>query len=83
MTTEKDVQVAREKGRGGEVIWAMPERKHSFLNEVFPITPTVFVFLPVLLLQTVFVFASVWLLTLRLGAAKVRQSRCVRPPESS
>ena len=23
-------------GRGGEVIWAMPERKHSFLNEVFP-----------------------------------------------
>ena len=21
---------------GGEVIWAMPERKHSFLKEVFP-----------------------------------------------
>ena len=21
---------------GGEVIWAMPERKHSFLEEVFP-----------------------------------------------
>ena len=36
MTAEKDVQVARKKGRGGEVIWAMPERKHSFLNEVFP-----------------------------------------------
>ena len=32
--------------------------------------------------QTVFVFASVWL-TLRSGAVKVRQSRCVRPPESS
>ena len=38
MTAEKDVQVARKKGRGGEVIWAMPERKHSFLNEVFPNT---------------------------------------------
>ena len=37
MTAEKDVQVARKKGRG-EVIWAMPERKHSFLNEVFPNT---------------------------------------------
>ena len=37
MTAEKFVQVARKKGRGrGEVIWAMPERKHSFLNEVFP-----------------------------------------------
>ena len=24
-----------ERG-GGEVIWAMPERKHSFLHEVFP-----------------------------------------------
>ena len=37
MTAEKDVQVARKKGRGGgEVIWAMPERKHSFLHEVFP-----------------------------------------------
>ena len=36
MTAEKDVQVARKKGRGGEVIWAMPERKHSFLKEVFP-----------------------------------------------
>ena len=38
MTAEKDVQVARKKGRGrgGEVIWAMPERKHSFSNEVFP-----------------------------------------------
>ena len=37
MTSEKDVQVARKKeGGGGEVIWAMPERKHSFLNEVFP-----------------------------------------------
>ena len=23
-------------GGGGEVIWAMPERKHSFLKEVFP-----------------------------------------------
>ena len=31
MTAEKDVQVARKKGRGGgEVIWAMPERKHFF-----------------------------------------------------
>ena len=37
MTAEKDVQVARKKGRGGgEEIWAMPERKHSFLHEVFP-----------------------------------------------
>ena len=36
MATEKDVQVARKKGRGGEVIRAMPERKHSFLHEVFP-----------------------------------------------
>ena len=37
MTAEKDVQVARKKGGGGgEVIWAMPERKHSFSNEVFP-----------------------------------------------
>ena len=26
----------RGGGGGGEVIWAMPERKHSFLNEVFP-----------------------------------------------
>ena len=25
-----------EGGGGGEVIWAMPERKHSFLHEVFP-----------------------------------------------
>ena len=33
-------------------------------------------------IQTVFVFASVWL-GLRSGAAKVRQSCCVRPPESS
>ena len=23
-------------GGGGGVIWAMPERKHSFLHEVFP-----------------------------------------------
>ena len=23
-------------GEGGEVIWAMPERKHSFFQEVFP-----------------------------------------------
>ena len=23
-------------GGGAEVIWAMPERKHLFLNEVFP-----------------------------------------------
>ena len=39
MTAEKDVQVARKKGRGrggGEVIRAMPERKHSFFQEVFP-----------------------------------------------
>ena len=26
----------RGGGGGGEVIWAMPERKHSFLKEVFP-----------------------------------------------
>ena len=38
LTAEKDVQVARKRGRGGEVIWAMPERKHLFLNEVFPKT---------------------------------------------
>ena len=38
MTAEKDVQVARKKGWGDEVIWAMPERKHSFLHEVFPKT---------------------------------------------
>ena len=38
MTAEKDVQVARKKGRGGGggVIRAMPERKHSFLKVVFP-----------------------------------------------
>ena len=32
MTAEKDEQVARKKGRGGggEVIRAMPERKHFF-----------------------------------------------------
>ena len=36
MTAEKDVQLARKRGRGGEVIWAMPERKHSFFQEVFP-----------------------------------------------
>ena len=37
LTSEKDVQVARNGGRGGgEVIRAMPERKHSFLKEVFP-----------------------------------------------
>ena len=38
LTAEKDVQVARKKGRGegGEVIRAMPERKHLFLKEVFP-----------------------------------------------
>ena len=44
MTAEKDVQVARKRGRGEggeeEVIWAMPERKHSFLREVFPYTDT-------------------------------------------
>ena len=36
---EKDVQVAQNGGRGGEggeEIWAMPERKHSFFMEVFP-----------------------------------------------
>ena len=35
---EKDVQVAQNGGRGvgGEVIQAMPERKHSFFKEVFP-----------------------------------------------
>ena len=38
MTAEKDVQVARKKGRGGGggVIWAIPERKHSFFQELFP-----------------------------------------------
>ena len=38
MTAEKDVQVARKKGRGrgGEGIWAMPERKHFFFHEGFP-----------------------------------------------
>ena len=40
MTAEKDVQLARKKGRGGGGgvggIWGMPERKHSFLHEVFP-----------------------------------------------
>ena len=30
------VQVARIGGGGGEVIRAMPERKHSFLQEWFP-----------------------------------------------
>ena len=29
----------RGGGEGGEVIWAMPERKHSFSNEVFPNSP--------------------------------------------
>ena len=34
---EKDVQIARigGMGEGGEVIRAMPERKHSFFQEVF------------------------------------------------
>ena len=37
----EDVQVPQNGGeggwgRGGEVIWAMPERKHSFFQEVFP-----------------------------------------------
>ena len=27
---KKEVQVARNEERGGEVIWAMPERKHFF-----------------------------------------------------
>ena len=37
LTAEKNVQAARNGGRGGgEVIRAMPERKHSFLKEVFP-----------------------------------------------
>ena len=34
LTTEKDVQVARNWGGG--VIRAMPERKHSLFQEVFP-----------------------------------------------
>ena len=42
LTAKKDVQVARNGGRGGEVIRAMPERKHSFLNEVFPYPNTVY-----------------------------------------
>ena len=29
-------KLPERRGGGGEVIWAMPERKHSFLNEVFP-----------------------------------------------
>ena len=29
-----------ERRGGGEVIWAMPERKHSFLHEVFPNGPS-------------------------------------------
>ena len=33
------VQVAQIGGRGGEVIRAMPERKHLFLQEVFPLGP--------------------------------------------
>ena len=43
MTAEKDVQVARKKGRGVAVIWAMPERKHFFLKEVvsFPDEKTI------------------------------------------
>ena len=44
---EKDVQVARNGGRGGggELIRAMPERKHSFFfMEVFPYT--VFIEIP-------------------------------------
>ena len=28
------------EGGGGEVIWAMPERKHSFFQEVFPYSQT-------------------------------------------
>ena len=35
LTAEKDVELVRKRGRG-EVIWAMPERKHSFFREVFP-----------------------------------------------
>ena len=38
LTAEKDVQVARKRGRG--VIRAMPERKHSSFWEVFPNTYT-------------------------------------------
>ena len=34
---KKMYKLPERRGRGGgEVIWAMPERKHSFLNEVFP-----------------------------------------------
>ena len=33
--SKKEVQVARNGGEG-EVIRAMPERKHFFLREVFP-----------------------------------------------
>ena len=29
-------KLPERRGGGGEVIWAMPERKHSFLKEVFP-----------------------------------------------
>ena len=31
-------KLPERRGGGGEVIWAMPERKHSFLHEVFPYT---------------------------------------------
>ena len=33
---EKGDQVARIGGRGGYLIWAMPERKRAFTYEVFP-----------------------------------------------
>ena len=71
MTAEKDVQVARKKGRGGEVIWAMPERKHSFLNEVFPNTiyipyniyNTKYIYNTIYTLQYIYNTISIWPLT--------------------
>ena len=46
MTVKKDVQVARKRGREGEVIRAMPERKH-FFREVFRNTnkPTIITYM--------------------------------------
>ena len=33
---KKMYKLPERRGGGGEEIWAMPERKHSFLHEVFP-----------------------------------------------
>ena len=34
--SKKMYKLPERGGGGGEVIWAMPERKHSFFHEVFP-----------------------------------------------